>query len=101
MLKIALTHDVDRVVKTYQYITHPLKKLLNGNLNEFSYQLKSILIKNPYWCFPEIIKIENEYNVKSTFFFLHESIPFDLFNFFGKHSMYKKCRIHHTIKSFF
>ena len=80
MLKVALTHDVDRIVKTYQYITYPFKKLFKGDIKGFTYQLSSVFKKNPYWCFPQIISIENEYDVKSTFFFLNESIPFYLFN---------------------
>ena len=80
MLKVALTHDVDRIHKSFQYFTHSLKNLYRGNLNLFFYHLKSIFEENTYWCFPEIIKIEEEFNAKSTYFFLDESIKFDLFN---------------------
>ena len=30
MLKIALTHDVDRVQKTFQYLTYPIKNIIKG-----------------------------------------------------------------------
>ena len=80
MLKVALTHDVDRVSKTYQYITYPMKSIIRRDIKNFIYHVGSIFKKNPYWCFPEIINIENEYGVKSTFYFLHETIPFKLFN---------------------
>jgi len=80
MLKVALTHDVDRVRKTYQYLTHSLKCIKNSDYNKLIYQLISIIKKNPYWNFDKIIKIEKEHNVKSTFFFLNESIRFTIFN---------------------
>ena len=80
MLKVALTHDIDRVRKTYQYITYSIKSLLNGDSRKFLYHIKSFFGPNPYWCFQDIITIENDYNVKSSIFFLDESIKLDLFN---------------------
>lgn len=72
--KVCLTHDVDRVKKSYQYISHDLIKLNISNM-------KSIFIKeNPYWCFDKIMKIEDKYNVRSTFFFLQESLPFRFYS---------------------
>lgn len=69
---VCLTHDVDRVRKTYQHITHFLK---SGN----PYHLASIIKdENPYWNFPEIMRLEDELGVKSTFFFLNEKRRFTL-----------------------
>ena len=81
MLKVALSHDVDRTHKHYQYISHLAKALIKRNFENASYQLKSFFNKEePYWNFPEIIRIEEDFDVKSTFFFLNESIPFSLFS---------------------
>ena len=69
---VCLTHDVDRVKKTYQYFTHFVKTLK-------PYHLFSIFQnEEPYWNFEGIIEIENKYKVKSTFFFLNETKPPDL-----------------------
>lgn len=94
MLRIALTHDIDRVDKTYQRFTHALRNLLKANFKKSFYHLLSNKI-NAYWGFDEIINIENYYNVKSTHFFLNESIEFDLFNLpsyklsLGRYSIYE------------
>ena len=70
---LCLTHDVDRVKKTYQYLTHFVK-------NKDAYHLKSFFIRErePYWNFEKIIEIEKKHDVKSTFFFLNESKKFDI-----------------------
>ena len=73
-LTVCFTHDVDRVYKSYQYFTHDLMKKRFANL-------KSILLRdNPYWLFETIMSIEERHQVRSTFFFLEESIPFDAFS---------------------
>ncbi len=69
---ICLTHDVDRVRKTYQYLTHKSRKKKYSK-KKFSSGIKN----NPYWCFDKIMEIEEIYAVRSTFFFLHETIPFN------------------------
>jgi peptidoglycan/xylan/chitin deacetylase (PgdA/CDA1 family) len=64
---LCLTHDVDRVKKTYQCVTHFLR-------DRRFYHFKSILENpNPYWTFDTIIELEEKYGVRSTFFFLNES----------------------------
>jgi peptidoglycan/xylan/chitin deacetylase (PgdA/CDA1 family) len=80
MLKIALTHDVDRICKHYQYFTHTIKCLGKKDLNGSLYHLGSVFREEPYWSFPTIIKIEKEFGVKSTFFFMDETIKFALFD---------------------
>jgi len=81
MLRVALTHDVDRTKKTYQYITHSIAGLLKFDFNPISRSICQILRgENPYWGFDKIIDIEMTFNVRSTFFFLNESISFNLFS---------------------
>ena len=80
MLNVALTHDVDRIDKTFQYITR-----FGTNLKQFrNYSLRSWMsnIFNPkaYYMIRDIMEIEEKHDVKSTFFFLQESIPFNLFH---------------------
>jgi hypothetical protein len=80
MLKVALTHDVDRTDKTYQCITHGLKSLKKGDIPSVKYHLLSWRHRRKvYWNFEDIISLENQYGAKSTFFFLIESMPFQLF----------------------
>ncbi|HSW54558.1 MAG TPA: polysaccharide deacetylase family protein [Ignavibacteriaceae bacterium] len=79
-LKVALTHDVDRTKKTYQHFTHFFKALGKLDFKDALYQITSFNEDmQVYWSFDEILEIENKFNVKSTFFFLIESIPFNLF----------------------
>ena len=80
MLKVSITHDVDRIYKSYQYITHLLSHLRNFNSRGVILQIKSFFKKNTYWNFEDILDIENKYNVKSTFFFLNETIGFEPLN---------------------
>ncbi|MEN8121659.1 MAG: polysaccharide deacetylase family protein [Bacteroidota bacterium] len=80
MLRVALSHDVDRTKKHYQYLTYLIKAVLSGNVKNALYHFSSFFGKEPYWNFPGIIRVEQELGVKSTFFFLDETIPFKLFN---------------------
>jgi len=68
---VCLTHDVDRVRKTYQYITHFKKGIYLQIRQLFKF-------KNPYWCFPTIMRIEDKFEVRSTFFFMQESKKINL-----------------------
>jgi len=68
---VCLTHDVDRIRKTYQYLTHDIR---NGRFSN----LKTLFNgKSPYWMFEKIIDIEMKFGVRSTFFFLDETIAFN------------------------
>ncbi len=73
---VCLTHDVDEVKKTYQWVTRPLINLKNSQVHLIKGQLYSLWDrlhgKEPYWTFDEIMKLEDELNVKSSFYFLNE-----------------------------
>lgn len=73
---VCLTHDVDELKKTYQWVTRPIKylknrqmHLLKGQLDSFWYRLHG---KEPFWTFNEIMEVEEKLNVKSSFYFLKE-----------------------------
>ena len=68
---VCLTHDVDRVKKTYQYITKSWKDNHRRIRQLFEFG-------NPYWAFPIIMKLEDKFKVRSTFFFLQESKKINL-----------------------
>jgi peptidoglycan/xylan/chitin deacetylase (PgdA/CDA1 family) len=71
---VFLSHDVDRVRKTYQFFTHFI-------IERRLYHLSSLFLKpNPYWCFEKIMDIERKYDVRSTFFFLKETKKLEIFH---------------------
>jgi peptidoglycan/xylan/chitin deacetylase (PgdA/CDA1 family) len=80
LIQVALSHDIDRVDKSYQYITKSLAHLLKLNVKGLNGQIKSIGKKKPYWTFDRFIEIEERYNVRSTVFFLNESIGIEPFS---------------------
>ncbi len=96
---VCLTHDVDEVRKTYQWITRPLRYIRRGDFNALKGQFFSFIEKvkgkEPYWTFEEIIRIENEMGVKSTFFFLNESGKAHLFS----PSSWKLCGRKYNLRS--
>lgn len=76
MLKVSLSHDVDRTQKTYQYLTHTLRALRKGDMRKAGYHLGSWNErKQVYWNFEDIMEIEDRFGARSTFFFLLESYP--------------------------
>ena len=81
---VCLTHDVDEVRKTYQWVTRPVRCIRKGDLDGLKNQLLSLFQKirgnEPYWTFNEIAAIEKHFNAKSTFFFLKESGKSSLFS---------------------
>ncbi len=79
MLKVALTHDVDRTKKTYQYFTQFLKNIRTGNFSDALYHLTPQFKKEPYWNIYDIAALEDSYNLRSTFFMLDESIRYNIF----------------------
>jgi len=74
--RICLSHDVDRVHKTFQYVTHFLKALKHGDGKAAAIQIGSLLQKDHYWNFEKIMTIEKRFGLKSTFFFLNETYAF-------------------------
>ena len=63
---LCLTHDVDRPYKTYQGPYYALKERDPS-------QLTSLFgSENPYWQFEEIMQLEDELGVRSSFYFLNE-----------------------------
>lgn len=78
MIRVCLTHDVDRVRKTYQYLTKPLRMIRAGLWRSAGKSFCQMFQKEPYWGFDEIMEIEEQHGVRSTFFFLDETIPLRL-----------------------
>lgn len=67
---LCLTHDVDRPYKTFQ---SPYYAITERDLSH----LKSLVTsEQPYWQFEEIMAIEDELDVRSSFYFLNEKTLF-------------------------
>lgn len=63
---LCLSHDVDRIYKTYQYATETISKLS-------PLQLAGIVSgNNPWWQFERVMSLESELGVKSSFQMLDE-----------------------------
>lgn len=73
---VCLSHDVDHVNKTFQFLTHFLKALFSGRKDSALYQLSSLFLRGHYWGFDRIMDLESQWGVRSTFFFLNETYPF-------------------------
>ena len=77
-LSVCLTHDVDEKKKTYQYFTRACRSLTAGKVLDslqeiFEFFHDRLTGRNPYWTFNELVQIEENFDVRSTFFFLEES----------------------------
>ena len=74
MVTVCLTHDVDRVRKTYQYLTKTMKAIGKGYFVQAAKMVgRAFDAKSAYWGFDTVIDVEQRYGIKSTFFFLEES----------------------------
>jgi hypothetical protein len=60
---LCLSHDVDRIYKTFQ---RPYEALVKGDVGAM------FRWKNPYWQFETVRNLETSLGVKSSFYFLHE-----------------------------
>jgi hypothetical protein len=73
---VHLSHDVDELKKTYQWLTHPWKYMKNhdihGLYNQYISFKQCLRGKEPYWTFDSLMYRENELGVKSSFYFLNE-----------------------------
>ncbi|MFW6195836.1 MAG: polysaccharide deacetylase family protein [Thermoplasmatota archaeon] len=63
---LCLTHDVDRPYKTYQSLYYGLKEF------DFYHIKTAFSNERPYWQFENIMELEEELGVRSTFYFLNE-----------------------------
>ena len=63
---LCLTHDVDRPYKTMQAPYYALK---HGDLSHLDALVPG---RNPWWLFEDIMDIEDEFEVRSAFYFLQE-----------------------------
>lgn len=63
---LALTHDVDRVRKTYQAFYYAMTRRDPGSL------LDLLPGRRPYWQFQTVMDIESDLGVRSAFYFLDE-----------------------------
>jgi len=104
---VCLTHDVDEVRKTYQWLTRPVRCLRRGDFRGLGGQVRSLFRKiggnDPYWTFNEIASIENHFDAKSTFFFLKESGKSSVFsphtwNLYGRCHSYKEPGVLEAIR---
>jgi hypothetical protein len=81
---VCLTHDVDEIKKTYQWISRPLRFLARGDFSGFKSQVYSFVQKirgkEPYYTYDDIISIEHDLGVKSTYYILKESGNASLFS---------------------
>jgi len=78
--RVCLSHDVDRIEKTFQFFTHFLRHLKSRNLKAAIYQVMSLALRDHYWMFEKVMEIEEKLGVRSTFFFLEETYPFRIWN---------------------
>jgi hypothetical protein len=74
---VCLTHDVDEIKKTYQWITRPwnhMKKCnVHGLYNQYLSFKQKVRGKEPYWTFEPLMRMEEQLGVKSSFYFLNET----------------------------
>lgn len=74
---LALSHDVDRVAKRFQFLWYAGQATRRRSSEHLRVLLGSLAAlargDDPYWNFQRIMALEEDLNVRSTFFFLNES----------------------------
>ena len=74
---VCLTHDVDELMKTYQWISRPFRYLSRRDIAGVKNQVSSLAEKirgfEPYYTYDDIIQIEQNMGAKSTYYILKES----------------------------
>lgn len=74
---VCLTHDVDEIKKTYQWISRPLRYLMKRDIGSFKNQITLFFQKirgiEPYYTYDDIIGIEKALDAKSTYYILKET----------------------------
>ncbi|MCX9011123.1 MAG: polysaccharide deacetylase family protein [Candidatus Methanoperedens sp.] len=79
---VCLTHDVDEVRKTYQWLTRPVAYLKKGQAGLLKGQLLSLWHRlqgeEPFWTFESIMELEERLGVRSSFYFLKEKGKADI-----------------------
>jgi hypothetical protein len=77
MFGVCLTHDVDELKKTYQWITRPWnlarKRNFSGLYQQYLSLCKKIHGYEPYWTFELLLKMEGDLGVMSSLYFLNET----------------------------
>ena len=91
---LCLSHDVDRIKKQwYHYCFYGLKH----PIVQAKTVIEKIKGKEPYWNFEYLTEMEEQYGVRSTFFFLNETHKEVSANFMGRYNI-KSNRVTDVIK---
>jgi len=74
---VCLTHDVDEIRKTYQWLTHPARRIARRDWGGLKRQYRSFRQKlcghEPFWTFDALADIEASFDARSSLFFLYET----------------------------
>ena len=104
---LALSHDVDRVAKRWQFLYYLAQAIVRRQSNQLRQHIQSLgaLLRgdDPYWNFERIMSLEDDLDVRSTFFFLNEqghvslSHPRSMMLFWGRYVL-KDERVQRVIR---